>query len=129
MFFRGLEPEAWCGGLFDGEGCVQYKKDYPKGGHKYKWRVSMEINMVHLDPIAEFQRIIGVGTITHKANLGFSRKDQWRWRCSHQKALVAAKKIVNFTIEKKPKLLAIINHYEFGQTNTLRTSERFLPRS
>jgi hypothetical protein len=129
VFIRGLEPEAWCGGLFDGEGCVQYKKDYPKGGHKYKWRVSMEINMVHLDPIAEFQRIIGVGTITHKANLGFSRKDQWRWRCSHQKALIAAKKIVNFTIEKKPKLLAIINHYEFGQTNTLRTPERFLPRS
>ena len=42
-----------------------------------------------------------------------NKKDQWRWRCSHQKAYSLAKLFLPYSVSKRHKLLAIINHYEF----------------
>ena len=111
------EDIAYCAGLFDGEGCVQYKQ-YPRSRNEGKtshlvWKITLEINMIELDPLHYFYNVFKVGTITHKSNLGFSRKDQWRWRCSHRKAYQLAMLFLPYSVSKREKLLAIINHYEF----------------
>ena len=114
---RSNEDIAYCAGLFDGEGCVMYKQ-YSRSRNKGKtshlvWKITLEINMIELDPLHYFYNTFRVGTISHKSNLGFSRKDQWRWRCSHRQAFEVTKKIYPFSIVKRPKLLKVINHYEY----------------
>ena len=111
------EDIAYCAGLFDGEGCVMYKQ-YRRSRNKGKtshlvWKISLEINMIELDPLHYFYNVFKLGKITHKSNLGFGKKDQWRWRCSHRQAFEVAKKIYPFCIVKRFKLLKVINHYEF----------------
>ena len=109
---------AYCAGLFDGEGSINYAKykcNKPNGKTYLKWNVAMEVAMTDLDCIKNFYDIVGVGSI-HFKGIGkgsLGKKDQWRWRCSHQKALYLAKLFLPYSTVKRPKLLAIINHYEF----------------
>ena len=92
---RSNEDIAYCAGLFDGEGCVMYKQ-YSRSRNKGKtshlvWKITLEINMIDLDPLHYF----------------------YNWRCSHRQAFEVAKKIYPFSIVKRPKLLKVINHYEY----------------
>ncbi len=109
---------AYAAGLFDGEGNInykQYKCKNPSGKIYMKWNVAMEVAMTDLDCIKNFYDIVGVGSI-HFKGIGkgsLGKKDQWRWRCSHQKALYLAKLFLPYSVTKRPKLLQIINHYEF----------------
>lgn len=109
---------AYCAGLFDGEGSINYAKykcKKPNGKIYLKWNVAMEVAMTDLDCIKNFYDIVGVGSI-HFKGIGkgsLGKKDQWRWRCSHQKALYLARLFLPYSTVKRPKLLAIINHYEF----------------
>lgn len=130
---------GWCAGLFDGEGSVnyaQYKCKQPNGKTSLKWNVGMEISMTHLETIHHFYQIINhIGSIRYKKNSGYGRKDQWRWRCSHQKALTIAKLLFPYSLTKRPNLLKIINHYEFTKPigslgkkfNFLKTIKTSLP--
>ena len=108
---------GWCAGLFDGEGSVnyaQYKSKKPNGKTCLKWNVAMEIAMTHVETLHHFHQIIHqLGSINYKKNGGYGTKDQWRWRCSHQKALIVAKLLFPYALTKRKDLLKIINHYEF----------------
>jgi hypothetical protein len=115
---NNIDLIAYCAGLFDGEGSVtyaQYKSNKANGKTYLKWNINMEIAMADLDCIKNFYDIVGVGTINFrgvvKGSLG--KKEQWRWRCSHQKALYLAKLFIPYSTVKREKLLKIINHYEF----------------
>ena len=90
------EDAAYIAGLFDGEGCIQFKqvmdtkrKSRPK---RYKvWRITMEISMVDEDIIRWVHETLGVGTVLlNVKNKSPSSKphwkNQWRWRCSHRQA-------------------------------------------
>ena len=106
---RSNEDIAYCAGLFDGEGCVMYKQ-YSRSRNKGKtshlvWKITLEINMVELDPLHYFYNTFRVGTISHKNNLGFSRRDQWRWRCSHRQAFEVAKKNLSIQYCKETKII------------------------
>ena len=109
---------AYAAGLFDGEGNInykQYKCKKPSGKIYMKWNVAMEVAMTDLDCIKNFYDIVGVGSI-HFKGIGkgsLGKKDQWRLRCSHQKALYLSKLFLPYSVTKRPKLLQIINHYEF----------------
>jgi len=109
---------AYAAGLFDGEGNInyaQYKCNKPNGKVYLKWNVAMEVAMTDLNCIKNFYDIVGVGSI-HFKGIGkgsLGKVDQWRWRCSHQKALYLAKLFLPYSTVKRPKLLKIINHYEF----------------
>ena len=109
---------AYAAGLFDGEGNInyaQYKCKKPNGKIYLKWNVAMEVAMTDLDCIKNFYDIVKVGSI-HFKGIGkgsLGKTDQWRWRCSHQKALHLAKLFLPYSTVKRPKLLKIINHYEF----------------
>tara|TARA_R100000030_G_scaffold91190_1_gene76154 strand:+ start:192 stop:614 length:423 start_codon:yes stop_codon:yes gene_type:complete len=109
---------AYAAGLFDGEGNINYKQyncNAPNGKVYKKWNVAMEIAMTDLDCIKNFFDIVKLGTIHFKgkAKGSLNKKDQWRWRCSHQKAYKLAKLFLPYSVSKRRKLLAIINHYEF----------------
>ena len=109
---------AYAAGLFDGEGNInyaQYKCNKPNGKTYLKWNVAMEVAMTDLNCIKNFYDIVGVGSIHFKpiSKKSLGKQDQWRWRCSHQKALHLAKLFLPYSTVKRPKLLKIINHYEF----------------
>ena len=109
---------GYAAGLFDGEGNVNYAQYQRKSQNKktyLKWNIAMEIAMTDLDCIKNFYDIVGVGSIYFKgvSKGSMGKKDQWRWRCSHQKALQLAKLFLPYAVSKREKLLKIINHYEF----------------
>tara|TARA_R100001079_G_C4400524_1_gene131191 strand:- start:163 stop:591 length:429 start_codon:yes stop_codon:yes gene_type:complete len=113
-----LDLIAYAAGLFDGEGNInyaQYKCKKPNGKIYLKWNVGMEIAMTDLNCIKNFYDIVKVGSIHFKgiAKGSLNKKEQWRWRCSHQKALKLAKLFLPYSVSKRNKLLCIINHYEF----------------
>lgn len=81
---------GYAAGLFDGEGNVNYAQYQRKSQNKktyLKWNIAMEIAMTDLDCIKNFYDIVGVGSIYFKgvSKGSMGKKDQWRWRCSHQK--------------------------------------------
>ena len=103
---------AYAAGLFDGEGCVVYKQYRVKKGCM-KWHINLEIAMTEIEPLHWFYNIVKVGTIHYKKNQGLGKKPQWRWRCSHRKALQVAKLLLKYSVLKRKKLLNIVNHYHF----------------
>jgi len=109
---------AYAAGLFDGDGNInyaQYKCKKPNGKIYLKWNVAMEIAMSDINAIKNFYDIVKVGSINYKGigKGSLAKKEQWRWRCSHQKALRLAKLFYPYCVCKREKLLKIINHYEF----------------
>ena len=120
--YHKLADHAYIAGLFDGEGCIQYKqywdtkrKDRPR---RYKtWRISMEMSMTDEMVIRWVHDILKVGTVNlNVKNKSPSAKphwkNQWRWRCSHRDAYQVAKLIWPFAQVKLHKLEQIIDHYE-----------------
>ena len=118
---------AYIAGLFDGEGCVQYKKywdtkrkDRPK---RYKvWRISLEMSMTDEPVIRWVHEVLGVGcvNVNIKNKSPSSKpyyKKQWRWRCSHRDALYAAKILWPHAQVKLHKLEQIIDHYSDQEIN------------
>ena len=112
---------AYLAGLFDGEGCVQYKqrmetkrRNRPR---RYKcWMVTLEMSMTDEDAVRWFHKIIKVGTVRlHAKNKSPSSKphwkNQWRWRCPHRDALKVANLLLPYARVKRKKLQQIINHY------------------
>jgi len=100
-------------GLFDGEGCVTYKKywdrkrkDRPR---KYLcWRIQMEIVMTDKKTIQWCAEKFG-GKVHRKPRKG--HKMQYRWRKGFKNANEVAKFIAPFSVTKQEKLLDIVNHY------------------
>ena len=117
-----INDAAYLAGLFDGEGCVDYKQRYStkrkNRPRRYKvWRISLEMSMTDETVIRWVHEITGVGTVRlNVKNKSPSSKphwkDQWRWRCSHRDALTIAKVMWPFAIVKLHKLEQIIDHYE-----------------
>ena len=112
-----ISEAAYIAGLFDGEGCVTYKRQMKKRGDKkvyLTWNIRMEINMTDKPSIKWVHETLGVGTFGEKppgkGQLG--KKMQYRWRCSHRDALYVTKLLWPYAIVKLHKLEQIIDHYE-----------------
>ena len=111
---------AYLTGLFDGEGCVQYKHRLESKGKKkrYKcWIITLEMSMTDEGVIRWVHELLQVGTV--KLNIKNKSpsskphwKDQWRWRCGHRDAYKVAKLMWPFAQVKLHKLEQIIDHYE-----------------
>mgnify|MGYP003134579483 CR=1 FL=1 len=117
-----LTDIAYLAGLFDGEGCVQYKqyidskrKNRPK---PYKvWRITLEMSMTDKPVMEWVHELVKCGTFSlNVKNKSPSSKpyykDQWRWRCSHRDAYQVAKLMWPFAQVKLHQLEQIIDHYE-----------------
>ena len=117
-----LTDIAYFAGLFDGEGCVQYKqrldtkrKNRPK---RYKvWRISLEMSMTDKGVMRWVHELVRCGTL--KLNVKNKSpsakphyKDQWRWRCRHRDAYQVAKLIWPFAQVTLHNLEQIIDHSE-----------------
>ena len=116
---------AYIAGLFDGEGCVQFKKRIETKGRLKSGKIkrsnstiiTLEISMTDLPIIRWIHKILKVGAV----NLNIKNKapsskphhkDQWRWRCCHRDALKVAKLIIPYARVKRKKLQQIIKHYD-----------------
>jgi hypothetical protein len=107
------EDVIYLAGLFDGEGCVTYKKywdrkrkDRPR---KYLcWRIAIEIVMTDKPTIQWCADHFG-GKVYDKPRR--EHKMQYRWRRGFKEALFIAKLITPFCITKQEPLLNIVNHY------------------
>ena len=100
-------------GLFDGEGCVTYKKywDSKRKNRPKKyfcWRIQMEIVMTDRKTIQWCADKFG-GKVSRKPRKG--HKMQYRWRKGFKNANEVAKFIAPFAVTKQEKLLQIVNHY------------------
>jgi len=117
-----LTDISYLAGLFDGEGCVQYKqyldtkrKNRPK---RYKvWRISLEMSMTNKEVMEWVYNLVKCGTL--KLNIKNKSpsskphyKNQWRWRCAHRDAYQVAKLMWPYAIVKLHQLEQIIDHYE-----------------
>ena len=113
---------AYLAGLFDGEGCVQYKqywdvkrKNRPK---RYKvWRISLEMSMTDQPVMNWVFGFVKCGSlrlnIKNKSPSAKPHyKNQWRWRCTHRDAYKVAKLMWPYAQVKLHKLEQIIDHYE-----------------
>ena len=112
-----ISDAAYIAGLFDGNGCVTYKRQMKKRGDKKAyptWNIRMEINMTGKPVIQWVHETLGVGTFGEKppskGQLG--KKMQYRWRCSHRDALYVAKLLWPCAQIKLHKIEQIIDHYE-----------------
>ena len=120
-----LTDISYLAGLFDGEGCVQYKqrietkkKHKGPGTRKTKvWRISLEMSMTDHGVMEWVHNLVKSGTL--KLNIKNKSpsakphyKDQWRWRCSHRDAYGVTKLMWPYAIVKLHKLEQIIDHYE-----------------
>ena len=110
------ENISYLAGLFDGEGCITYKKYLRTWSKKPKayncWVIRMEVSMTDKPVIDYMHKVLGVGTVRPKTKktpptAKTEWKDQWRWNVSHRNAYEIAKAIAPFAITKKDKLLEI----------------------
>ena len=109
-------------GLFDGEGCVQYKQGVtPRknhlGTHYKDWRITMEMSMTDAPVIRWVHKTLGVGTVRlNVKNKSPSSKPYWkdqlRWRCSFKDAYYVACLMYPYARVKKEKMKKIIEHYK-----------------
>ena len=112
-----IAEAGYIAGLFDGEGCVTYKRQMKKRGNKKAyptWNIRMEVNMTDKDVIHWLHETLGVGTFGEKppgkGQLG--KKMQYRWRCGFRDALYVCKLLWPYSIVKLHKIEQIIDHYE-----------------
>ena len=112
-----ISDAAYIAGLFDGNGCVTYKRQMKKRGDKKAyptWNIRMEINMTDKPVIQWVHETLGVGTFGEKppgkGQLG--KKMQYRWRCGFRDALYVAKLMWPYAQVKLHKIEQIIDHYE-----------------
>ena len=108
---------AYVAGLFDGEGCVTYKRKMKQRRPAEKayptWEIRMEINMTDQSVIRLVHEMTGAGTVGKKkpgkGQLG--RKMQWRWRCGYRQAYYVCRNIAPYSKVKLDKIQKIIDHY------------------
>ena len=112
-----IAEAGYIAGLFDGNGCVTYKRQMKKRGDKKAyptWNIRMEISMTDKFVIQWVHETLGVGTFAKKppgkGQLG--KKMQYRWRCGHRDSLSVAKIMWPYAIVKLHKIEQIIDHYE-----------------
>jgi len=104
---------AYIAGLFDGEGCVTYKKykEKKKNGVYDCWRINMEIAMTDQNVIELVHETLMVGTVRPK-KVPVGMKPQWRWRCTFRDCLSVCKLLWPHSVVKLHDIEKVINHYE-----------------
>jgi hypothetical protein len=105
---------AYLAGLFDGEGCAQYKQYWVKKKNKknpaYCWFIRLELAMTDEKTIKYVHDSLKIGWFgTRKVKPG--RKPQWRWSTSYRGANEVAKMFLPYAQTKKTMLQKIVDHY------------------
>ena len=116
---------AYIAGLFDGEGCVQFKKRMETKGRLKSGKIrrsnstiiTLEISMTDQPVVRWIHKILKVGSvnINIKNKSPSSKphyKDQLRWRCGYRDALKVAKLIIPYARGKRKQFQQIIKHYD-----------------
>ena len=110
-----INNAIYLAGLFDGEGCVTYKKYLgskrdSRPNRYYCWRIQLEIVMTDKNAIQWCCDHFGGNLCLKPRKNGY--KMQYRWRRGFRDAYKIAKDLLPYAITKKDKLKDIIKHYE-----------------
>lgn len=115
------EKISYLAGLFDGEGCITYKKYVRKWSNKPRpyecWVIRLEVAMTDKPVIDYIHSVLNVGTVRPKMKrtpptAKVKWKDQWRWSCCFRDALKVCKLFKPYAKVKLDKINSIINHYD-----------------
>ena len=116
---------AYIAGLFDGEGCITYKKykERKKKGNVVKeydcWRICMEIAMTDYSVLVWLNEVLGCGTLNKKPRKN-GHKMQYRWRCVFRDAYSVCCLLWPFAHVKLDKIQKVIEYYStFGRDNVV----------
>ena len=109
-----INNAIYLAGLFDGEGCVTYKKYLgskrdSRPNRYYCWRIQLEIVMTDKNAIQWCCDNFGGNLCLKPRKNGY--KMQYRWRRGFKDAYKIAKELALYAITKKDKLQNIIDHY------------------
>lgn len=115
---------AYIAGLFDGEGCVQFKdyrekkKKHTGEGYRYAntKRITLEVAMTCKSVIYWLHDSLGCGSVKEidktKSPTGKPYyKKQYRWRCSYRDSYYVALLIQPYVHVKAEEINNIIKHY------------------
>ena len=116
------DDAIYLAGLFDGEGCVQFKYKYRKRKRRsstYAWNneliCRLQLEMSCKETIDHVKNITKCGTVwirkPRRSRLGNLCKKMYIWVGCHRDANKVAKHIAPFAVTKQEKLLEIVNHY------------------
>jgi len=116
---------AYLAGLFDGEGCVTYKKYWSNKRENrprkyYCWRIQLEIVMTDEATIQWCCDNFG-GRCIPKPRKEY--KMQYRWRRGFKHAYEIASAIYPYAITKKAALKDIIKHYDNKEMDSKNEDE------
>jgi len=75
---------AWATGIFEGEGHISYGQYTKRHQAHPAYRRALVMGMTDEDTVRRFHKVVGCGTVAHKAPPADKPewKDFWRWQCA-----------------------------------------------
>ena len=117
---------AWAAGLFDGEGCVQIKRDYNDKVNRRWTTYSLRAIVVntHVPTLVRFKAIVGIGTIRPMAFYGAhskKSKQRWEWQAVSKQAEMVLRALLPYLVTKKAQAeIALLSREYQGKIGSYR---------
>jgi hypothetical protein len=122
MMSNSLSDLAYCGGLFDGEGCVTLTKD---GDSNYRLR--LKITSTDYSVLTWLQDHFG-GSIILSRKETDNNKESWDWYCKTEDQIVFLFGILPYTIIKRAQIIEALNYHFEKQNGGKLTEDEFALR-
>jgi hypothetical protein len=122
MMSNNLSDLAYCGGLFDGEGCVTLTKDSDS-----IYRLRLKITSTDYSVLAWIQEHFG-GTINLSRKETDNNKESWDWYCKVEDQIVFLFGILPYTIIKRAQIIEALNYHFEKQNGGKLTEDEFALR-
>ena len=123
MMSNSLSDLAYCGGLFDGEGCVTLSKD---GDTNYRLR--LKVTSTDYAVLTWLQAHFG-GFINLSRKETYKHKEAWDWICRTEDQVVFLFGILPYTIIKRAQIIEALNYHFEKQNGGKLTEDEFKLRS
>jgi hypothetical protein len=122
MMSNSLSDLAYCGGLFDGEGCVTLTKDSDS-----IYRLRLKITSTDYSVLTWLQDHFG-GTINLSRKETDNNKESWDWYCKTEDQIVFLFGILPYTIIKRAQIIEALNYHFEKQNGGKLTEDEFALR-
>jgi hypothetical protein len=122
MMSNNLSDLAYCGGLFDGEGCVTLTKDSDS-----IYRLRLKITSTDYSVLTWLQDHFG-GTINLSRKETDNNKESWDWYCKTEDQIVFLFGILPYTIIKRAQIIEALNYHFEKQNGGKLTEDEFALR-
>lgn len=103
---------AWAAGVLDGEGCIHFSVYRPPARPSAKYRLFIDIQMVHLPTLLKIEGMLGgsVRPINRGAKKG-NRRDIWRWSIGNKAAERILPLLLPYLITKRAEAVIALEFF------------------